>query len=486
MLNFLSPRRIIAILFLLLGLSCSKSENSITYGLTTSINGGEGGQVSPASGTFELGESVTIIATPDEGFVFESWGGSASGTSNPLQITINSATRVSASFVKIDSDGDGVFDDVDECPNTAEGVSVDSSGCEETQNDGGGAVEEEDADDDGVADGDDLCADTPEGETVDANGCSESQRDTDGDGVSDDLDTCSETPADTEVDENGCEIMARTFVPNDEFEQYLIDLGLDDTLDDFVLTANIESVTELEFGEQLAIDDIADDLTGIEAFSGLISLTLNSQTVNELNIIAHPTLENIFLKQCSIQNMEVSGNSNLIELSLTQGASVQNLLFSENPLAETISIFESGWINAIISSNPRLTSIANDDNHFGTTTRITNNQSLAEINWVNGSFGDTTFANNPNLTSVTIFFCNTRTLDISQNPSITSLSLGETSFESLDLSNNNLTNFSISHDPPSRVDHELLTCIKVNQEQLDNIPATWEKEDSMNYAIDCQ
>jgi hypothetical protein len=153
---------------------------------------------------------------------------------------------------------------------------------------------------------------------------------------------------------------------------------------------------------------------------------------------------------------------------------------------ERLSIFDGGWTTALISSNPRLTSIANDDNHFGGTTRIVNNQSLTEIVWTNGSFIDTTLEDNPNLTSVTIFFVATRTLDISQNPSITSLELGETTFESLDLSNNNIVDFNISHDPNFRVNHEPLTCIKVNQEQLENIPSTWTKEDSMIYALECE
>ncbi|MDP6032578.1 MAG: T9SS C-terminal target domain-containing protein, partial [Candidatus Marinimicrobia bacterium] len=37
-----------------------------------------------------------------------------------------------------------------------------------------------------------------------------------------------------------------TYVPDDKFEQALIDLGYDTTLDDYVLTANISSVTTLD------------------------------------------------------------------------------------------------------------------------------------------------------------------------------------------------------------------------------------------------
>jgi hypothetical protein len=46
-------------------------------------------------------------------------------------------------------------------------------------------VSAEDSDGDGVSDAYDLCPQTPTGETVDSDGCSSSQKDTDGDGVSD-------------------------------------------------------------------------------------------------------------------------------------------------------------------------------------------------------------------------------------------------------------------------------------------------------------
>jgi hypothetical protein len=51
-----------------------------------------------------------------------------------------------------------------------------------------------------------------------------------------------------------------TYVPDDKFEQALIDLGYDTTLDDSVLTANISGVTSLNVSEK----EIS-DLTGIEA-----------------------------------------------------------------------------------------------------------------------------------------------------------------------------------------------------------------------------
>ena len=58
-----------------------------------------------------------------------------------------------------------------------------------------------------------------------------------------------------------------TYVPDNNFEQALIDLGYDTILDDSVLTTNISGVTSLNVGEK----EIS-DLTGIEAFAALTQL----------------------------------------------------------------------------------------------------------------------------------------------------------------------------------------------------------------------
>jgi outer membrane protein OmpA-like peptidoglycan-associated protein/opacity protein-like surface antigen len=88
-----------------------------------------------------------------------------------------------------DSDGDGVPDHLDRCPNTPSGVQVDADGCPL------------DADGDGVPDYLDKCPGTPPGVQVDADGC---PMDSDGDGVPDRLDKCPGTPAGVAVDRDGC------------------------------------------------------------------------------------------------------------------------------------------------------------------------------------------------------------------------------------------------------------------------------------------
>jgi OOP family OmpA-OmpF porin len=118
-----------------------------------------------------FGEAVDYVA--GLGFQF-SWGGTP-------------ARRV------VDSDGDGVNDDADQCPGTPAGTAVDANGCPLPQDD----------DRDGVVNEADKCPGTPPGTRVDASGC---ELDSDGDGVGDSRDQCPNTPAGAKVDDKGCEL----------------------------------------------------------------------------------------------------------------------------------------------------------------------------------------------------------------------------------------------------------------------------------------
>ncbi|HQS98713.1 MAG: hypothetical protein B7Y26_05670 [Hydrogenophilales bacterium 16-64-46] len=80
----------------------------------------------------------------------------------------------------LDSDGDGVANRIDQCPDTPKGAKVDVKGCPI------------DSDGDGVFDGLDKCPDTPAGVKVNPDGC---PVDGDGDGIADYQDKCPTVPA---------------------------------------------------------------------------------------------------------------------------------------------------------------------------------------------------------------------------------------------------------------------------------------------------
>ncbi|MFQ5508495.1 MAG: OmpA family protein [Leptospirillia bacterium] len=94
-----------------------------------------------------------------------------------------------------DSDGDGVSDARDRCPDTPPGMQVNAFGCPR------------DTDLDGIYDDVDRCAGTPLNAPVDDYGC---EFDDDDDGVINRLDACPATRAGVKVDEAGCAIVKTT------------------------------------------------------------------------------------------------------------------------------------------------------------------------------------------------------------------------------------------------------------------------------------
>ena len=106
------------------------------------------------------------------------------------------SNNINAFFGATDSDGDGVNNSDDKCPDTPSGESVDANGCSSSQLG--------DDDNDGVINADDLCPNTPGGETVNTDGCSESQLDDDNDGVNNVVDMCPNTPSGESVNADGC------------------------------------------------------------------------------------------------------------------------------------------------------------------------------------------------------------------------------------------------------------------------------------------
>jgi len=84
-----------------LGKSNPITVNGITYTLTTSATPSSYGYVTPSSGTYAAGTPVTITAHPYSGYRFDHWGGSVTGTSNPVTITMNSNKNVIAYFVPV-------------------------------------------------------------------------------------------------------------------------------------------------------------------------------------------------------------------------------------------------------------------------------------------------------------------------------------------------------------------------------------------------
>jgi uncharacterized repeat protein (TIGR02543 family) len=66
--------------------------------LSVSASPSNGGSVSPASGSYEEGQDITVEATSNEGWTFDSWTGDQQSSNNPLTFTISENTDLTANF----------------------------------------------------------------------------------------------------------------------------------------------------------------------------------------------------------------------------------------------------------------------------------------------------------------------------------------------------------------------------------------------------
>ncbi len=84
--------------------SATSSNAMLTVHFSLAVNASVGGSVSksPDQSSYAPGSVVTLTATGTPGFAFSGWTGDASGTSNPLNVTLTTNKSVVANFVSVD------------------------------------------------------------------------------------------------------------------------------------------------------------------------------------------------------------------------------------------------------------------------------------------------------------------------------------------------------------------------------------------------
>ncbi|MEB8346879.1 hypothetical protein OO010_12525 [Flavobacteriaceae bacterium KMM 6898] len=113
-----------------------------------------------------------------------------------------------------------------------------------------------------------------------------------------------------------------TYVPDDLFEQNLIDLGYDDVLDDYVLTDNIKNLTTLvldrgNYGEEpMTIYDF----TGLQDFTSLEELEFRKmEAVDNLDLSSNLNLKKLVFTCSIVGDINIENNVALEELWISAG-----------------------------------------------------------------------------------------------------------------------------------------------------------------------
>ena len=102
--SFLMKKRVLFFGIFLIALACSKSDDNsplVPVKYTLSVVASEGGSVNSPGDSFAQNTTLTLTATADDGYEFTSWSGDASGTDNPLTVSLTSNTNITANFERI-------------------------------------------------------------------------------------------------------------------------------------------------------------------------------------------------------------------------------------------------------------------------------------------------------------------------------------------------------------------------------------------------
>ena len=110
-----------------------------------------------------------------------------------------------------------------------------------------------------------------------------------------------------------------TKIPDNIFEKYLIEIGVDDNIDGFVNTSKIKKITSLNLSEKGV-----NDLTGIEDFLSLKVLIANDNLISKIDLSLNTELEILYLNNNSIKDLDLSTNTKLQKIELNNN-SIQNL-----------------------------------------------------------------------------------------------------------------------------------------------------------------
>jgi hypothetical protein len=265
-----------------------------------------------------------------------------------------------------------------------------------------------------------------------------------------------------------------TAIPDAFFEQALIALGLDNTLDGGVLTANIDTVTSL----YILSFDIA-DLTGIEDFTALYRLHLVIPSLTEINISQNSLLDTLMVVSTPLASLDLTYNPNLDylllddtnfpSLDVTQNPTLSFLWLSnsqltsldvaQNPNLSILNLRNNQLTNIDVSQNANLNFIDVSGNQL-TSLDLSQNNALFRVNCdtnqltclnvtniTNGSFFDLSAGGNPNLTCIEVDDVAYATANWTEIDAQASFSTNCNNLCSVGINENSLSNISLYPNP---------------------------------------
>ncbi|MFL2587635.1 MAG: BspA family leucine-rich repeat surface protein [Flavobacteriaceae bacterium] len=127
----------------------------------------------------------------------------------------------------------------------------------------------------------------------------------------------------------------RTYIPDQNFEQALVDAGYDTTIDTYIDDSSMLGVTQLDLSnKQIA------DFTGLEEFINLTDLNLSGDTITSVPLVNLNGLTTLNLSNTGLTELDLSQNSNISSLDLSGNTGLSCVKVSQQIYQQV----PSGWI----------------------------------------------------------------------------------------------------------------------------------------------
>jgi Leucine-rich repeat (LRR) protein len=239
----------------------------------------------------------------------------------------------------------------------------------------------------------------------------------------------------------------QTYVPDDNFEQILINQGYDTVMDDYVLTANINQLTILQVGSS----NIA-DLTGIEGFTALDFLYCGGNQLTSLDVSSNYNLKELLCGDNQLQSLFLPNSVEILDCYSNQLSSLNT-----DSLPNLVNLDCSfNYISTLDLSNNialgRLECISNQ-----MTNLTLNDTALTFLSCSFNSLTSLDLSQNNNLTIAYVFMNQLNSLNINGADSLVTLTAfkneltfldvsSNTILRTLGLSNNQLTSLDVSNN----------------------------------------
>ena len=268
-----------------------------------------------------------------------------------------------------------------------------------------------------------------------------------------------------------------TFIPDDNFEQALIDLGYDSgPLDDSVPTFNINGITTLDVSAKSI-----NDLTGIENFMALeyLNCSINNIQATTLSLNSLINLKILICAANRLTSLDVSDNSLLEELNcnsnditsinLDNNTDLKVLYCDSNDLTSLNLSKNSALEELRVSSNPTISALDVSNNTLLKDLRCTGS-GLTVLDVTSNSVLEKLFCNNNQIVAI----------DVSNSNALTVLRCQNNNLSSLDVRNGNnnvIVDFNAVSNPN-------LDCISVDDVAYSD--ANWINIDAQtSFSLDC-